>query len=210
MGSENKKKNTDGTVLYYDVAAGVSREGDAQKLASKYATKDTVNLCIRERKGISTELFFLILAAILVVLLLLEFFFAYRPYLNLEEKEKQRDAEQAAVDRLIDEMKDIDSVREEYRKYNYENFPRERVDREDVFALIEETVFPYAMITHFTFRDNVLTLALHGNDRADISLISDSILDHGDLVESCRRTAWTIDGEGEWVSTFTVTFKDAA
>lgn len=160
--SENMNNKPNGEVVYYDVAAGVSRTAKAQTLSKRYSTKETVNLCIRERKGLSYELFFLILAGILLVLLLLEFFCVYRPYLHMEETEKSLAEKEAQVQRLKDSMKDSDTVKENYRKYNYEKFPRELVDREDVFQLIEEVVFPRGIITSFRLNGNELTMQISG------------------------------------------------
>ena len=209
MSSGNKKKTADGDVTYYDVAAGVSRKGKAHKLASKYSSKDTVNLCIRERKGLSAELFFLILAGILIVLLLLEFFGVYRPYLNLETAEKDLAQQQAEVQRIKDEIKDMDEVREEYRKHNYENFPRERVNREDVFKLIEETVFPYGKITNFTLSENKLTLDITDISEFDITRIPLDI-EASEIVEHCDQPITSSDADGKTTYTLNITFKDAA
>ncbi len=206
MGSVNKNQ-TDGEVLYYDVAAGATRKGNARSLASKYSTKDTVNLCIRERKGISYELFFLIFAAILLVLLLIEFFGVYRPYLDMEAREAELTRIEASTQDLYDQMSDRTQVRDLYRQHNYENFPRERVDREDVFDLIERLVFDKAIITSFTLRENVLTLGLHGPVRSDLEKIANSIMDD-ELVLSCGRSNWT-QSESGFDTTLTITFKDA-
>lgn len=157
-----KRQKADGEVEYYDVSEGVNRKGKARALSSKYSEKNTVNLCIRERKGISAELFFLILAGILLVLLLLEFFGAYQPYLRLEAAEQQLADEQAAVQAMQDSMKDYKTVQDSYREHNYEHFPRERVDREDVFQLIEEVIFDKGVITSFNLNGNTLTLSLSG------------------------------------------------
>ncbi len=212
MSSGNKKKTADGDVTYYDVAAGVSRKGKARKLASKYSSKDTVNLCIRERKGLSAELFFLILAGILIVLLLLEFFGVYRPYLNLETAEKDLAQQQAEVQRIKDEIKDMDEVREEYRKYNYEHFPRERVDRLDVLDLVETVFFDRGIITSFHLSKNTLTLQL-----TDV-LLEDSYLIPAELEASeivlgydmPRSEVKYDEATGKVAFGITITFKDAA
>lgn len=209
MSSGNKKKTADGEVTYYDVAAGVSRKGKAHKLASKYSSKDTVNLCIRERKGLSAELFFLILAGILIVLLLLEFFGVYRPYLNLETAEQQLADQRAEIELLEDSMSDYQEIQQKYNQFNYENFPRERVGSDEMFDLIKETVFSRALITSFRFNGNAnrLTLDIEGNNPDDLTVIVSSIRAKTDLVQQCNYGNWKM-GTG-FKTTLTIDFKPA-
>ncbi len=211
MNSGKKQNKADGEVMYYDVAAGVSRKGKAKSLASKYSTKETVNLCIRERKGLSYELFFLILAGILLFLVLIEFLGVYRPYLNLEAAEKELANQKAEVQEIKDSIKDMDQVREDYRKYNYENFPRERIDREEVFNLIEDTVFDRGLITNFTLAENTLTLQISGTSLEDLLVIPAEI-EENELVESydMPNTQVKYDEEtGKASFSITIHFKDA-
>lgn len=202
MGSDKKKKPNE-EVTYYDVAAGTTRTGKPKALASKSSTKDTVNLCIHERKGLSIEMFFLILAAILLVLLVIEYFCAYRPYVKLEAAENEYVQGQKELDDLRNSMSDEPTVREEYRKRNYEKFPRELVDREDVFDVVESLVFDRALITSYTLRENVLTLGLRGS-RDDLTAISADFMGE-DLVDTCTRSTWTTEN-GQFETTLTITF----
>lgn len=189
--SENMNNKPNGEVVYYDVAAGVSRTAKAQTLSKRYSTKETVNLCIRERKGLSYELFFLILAGILLVLLLLEFFCVYRPYLHMEETEKSLAEKEAQTQRLKDSMKDYDTVEEDYNKYNYKNFPRARVGRDDVFALVESVVFDRGIITSFRLTENSLTLQISDVSLENLTLIP-AEFEASKLVSDCDMSKFEV------------------
>lgn len=154
-----KVKDADAQITYYDVADHKTRTAKASAI-SKYSTKDTVNLCIRERKGISYELFFLLVALFFTLLAIIEFFGVYRPYYNIEQAEKQLADDKAYLEQLQDDMSDFNSVRDQYRQYNYENFPRDTVNRDDVFDLIERVVFDRGRIISYSISDNRLDLTI--------------------------------------------------
>lgn len=155
-------------VTFYDVAAGRTGKERVSTLESKYSTKETVNLCMKDRKDITFELFFLLLALILVILLIVEFFGIYRPYLSIEKAEAQLAADQAKLEQLQDSMRDYNDVHEQYRKYNYENFDRSIVDREDILDMLEDKVFSMGIIQSISISRNTLTMTLTGVNRNEI------------------------------------------
>ncbi len=199
------KKEADVQVTFYDVANRTTNSARASAIASKYSTKETVNLCIKERKGMSFELFFLILAAILVFLLIMEFFGIYRPYLALEQAEAQLTEDQARLEQLYGEMSDRESVREQYRLYNYENFPRDLVDRADVLDLLEKEVFPHGKVVTFSITRNALTLTLTGIPDAEGAAMQKALRENK-IVQTAIVSS---EDEATGIVSMTIIFKDA-
>lgn len=208
-----KSKEADVKIVYYDVANQTTRSGSAAAVSSKYPTKDTVNLCMKERKGISYEIFFLLFIVIFAVLIIVEFFGVYRPYLEVERKEAQLAEQQAQLEQIYSEMQDREQVRNDYRQYNYENFPRQIVDREEVLALLERSVFPKGKITSVSVSGNNLILAVAGVSRADVDKMQAEIREDK-IVQSIlvSRTDFNSNDAGEEVATvnMSILFKDAS
>ncbi len=203
----SKYKEQDVKVTFYDVANRKNESGRAASLASKYSTKETVNLCVKERKGMSPERFFLILAVILVFVLIIEFFGIYRPYLALEQAEKQLADAEARRDAIYDSMSDREEVRAEYRKYNYENFPSNIVDRADVLKLLEDEVFPRGKVQNATITQNVLTLTVVEVPKGEGAAMQEAIRKNK-IVETVSASRTSDDAGLETVS-MTVVFKNA-
>ena len=206
-----KEQGADVKVTYYDVAAHTTRTESASAIANKYSTKETVNLCIRERKGISYEMFFLLLAIFFSLLLIFEYFCVYRPYYEVEQLEKQLAARQAEVERIYGSMSDRQEKLEEYRKYNYENFPREIVSRDDILELLERTVFKKGKVSNVSISRNTLTMTVSEVLWGDIDGIQMSIREDV-MVDNVfvSRTNLQSDGGVETATiNITIFFKDA-
>ncbi len=169
--------------------------------------KEVVNLCKRERKGLSLGAFFLILALILAVVILVEFLGIYRPYKELEAREAQLDDARATLAQLQKGMSDIDEVRAEYRKYNYEHFPRELAEREDILDLMETAVFARGKITRFVLVENKLVLTVKGVNGADVDVLQRDLRENK-LVQSVVVTAAEKE-DGAVTLGLDIVFKDA-
>lgn len=207
MAKKGKEPNVE--VTYYDVANRTTRTEKAAAMSSKYSTKETVNLCMKERKGISFELFFLIFALIFIVLIIIEFFGVYRPYLELEQKEKQLAEEQTKLQQLVDSMQDYDEVRENYRKYNYENFPKDIVNRLDILAFLEKTVFDRGKITSVRIggTSNTVVLEISEVSRDNLKAMLEDIRTSEDVFNRYSSRTDLEDGEIATI-TITIVFKD--
>ena len=201
-----KVKEADVKVVEYDVASH-SAQG-AAPVPPKYSSKETVNLCMKERKSISYETFFIILIIFFAVLLVIEYFGAYLPYREIEQKEKQLAANETELSQLQNSMSDRDQVRADYRQYNYENFPRNIVDRAEILALLERTVFERGKITSVNISsNNTVVLNVADVSRDDLEAMQKEIRED-DLVFNVFVSRTNLeDGESAGV-TMTIVFND--
>lgn len=160
--STNNSGGSDVRIVFYD---GVNRTESGKQLSAAAINKsamNTVNLCKRERKGISVATFCLVFAIILVVLIAIEYFAAYLPYRQMELKERELADKQAQLSGLYGAMSDREAVQQEYREYNYANFPYYLVDRLDVLAFVKERIFPYGKIDGVSVAENTISLTIRG------------------------------------------------
>ncbi len=209
---KNSNNAAQARITFYD---GVDRTESGKKLSSeaiKKSAKQTVNLCKRERKGMSFATFCLVLAIILIVLAVVEFFAAYRPYKQMEAKQKELAEKQAQLNSLNGAMTDREAVQNEYRQYNYEKFPFDLVDNQDVLNLVKEKVFPYGKIQKVLFAGNILTLIINDLAQEQIdALVKGLDADGADSI--VKHVAWSRNsGENNSearVISMTITFKDA-
>ncbi len=201
-----KVKEADVKVVEYDVASH-SAQG-AAPVPPKYSSKETVNLCMKERKSISYETFFIILIIFFAVLLVIEYFGAYLPYREIEQKEKQLAANETELSQLQNSMSDRDQIRADYRQYNYENFPRNIVDRAEILALLERTVFERGKITSVNISsNNTVVLNVADVSRDDLEAMQKEIRED-DLVFNVFVSRTNLeDGESAGV-TMTIVFND--
>lgn len=206
MTFRKKHDSADINVTYYDVSGGGS--GRTAVTLAKGARKDTINLCKRERNGISLEKACILFAIIIAVVLLVEFFGIFRPYRQLEAKQAQLEADRAALAGITSGMTDIDSVRAEYRKYNYENFPRELVGRDQIFELLDAAVFTRGKITKFELSRNQLTLDVSQVNYDEVDAMQNQ-LSQDKLVALVNATAISGAEGGKATVRLVITFKDA-
>lgn len=201
-----KVKEADVKVVEYDVASH-SAQG-AAPVPPKYSSKETVNLCMKERKSISYETFFIILIIFFAVLLVIEYFGAYLPYREIEQKEKQLAANETELSQLQNSMSDRDQIRADYRQYNYENFPRNIVDRAEILALLERTVFERGKITSVNISsNNTVVLNVADVSRDDLEAMQKEIRED-ELVFNVFVSRTNLeDGESAGV-TMTIVFND--
>lgn len=201
-----KVKEADVKVVQYDVASH-SAQG-AAPVPPKYSSKETVNLCMKERKSISYETFFIILILFFAVLLVIEYFGAYLPYREIEQKEKQLAANETELSQLQNSMSDRDQIRADYRQYNYENFPRNIVDRAEILALLERTVFERGKITSVNISsNNTVVLNVADVSRDDLEAMQKEIRED-ELVFNVFVSRTNLeDGESAGV-TMTIVFND--
>lgn len=180
------------------------RERGSVSYTSENVSNETVNLCRRESGGLSVSRICIIVAVVLALLLIVEFFGIYRPYRALEEKEAELAQLQTQAGNLFGSTLDMEAVREEYRKYNYENFPAEIVDREEVLKLLEDTVFERGKITHFSISGNSLEITVSDIASSEIEEMMDEIEGSALVDRLNRRTV----ADGATV-VLTILFKDA-
>lgn len=192
-------------VTFYD-GGKRAEEGETVVADPSFFAHETVNLCKREKRWMTYERFFLIIALVFLLMALIEFLAVYRPYSALEDKEAQLAADQATLSELYGGMLDRNEVRENYRKYNYENFPAEIVDREKVLDLLERTVFLRGKISGVTLSGNTLVLSITGVERSEIEAMQIEIRE-SDIVESVVISRTDLD-ETAAVG-MTIVFKDA-
>lgn len=201
-----REKETEIRVTFIDDAGADPRRASA--IVIKNSKDETVNLMKRERKGLSLSGFLIILAALLAVLILVEYFGIYRPYRELETREAQLEADRSVISQLQSETKDMEEVRAEYRKYNYENFPRELADREKVLKLLEDTVFEQGKITRLEISGNTLLLTVTDVNSNEVATMQSDIRE-SDLVEKVVASKVSNTSDGKASVDLTVTFRDA-
>ena len=205
---KNNNTAAQARITFYD---GVDRTESGKKLSSaaiKKSAKQTVNLCKRERTGMSFATFCLLLALVLIVLAAVEFFAAYRPYKQMEAKQKELADKQSQLDSLNGAMTDREAVQNEYREYNYENFPFYLVDREDVLAFIKERIFPYGKISNVSVSENTISLRITDIPRDSVDTLLDGIR-NDDRVANLPMSTTEVNGD-TIVATVSIHFKDAA
>ncbi len=208
MATKKKEKEAEVQVTFYDVA----NKRTYQAPPSKHASKETVNLCMREKTSISYELFFLLLAVIFIILVIVEFFGVYRPYLAVERAEADLAEKQTQLEQIYDSMSNPsrEEVRDNYRRYNYENFPREIVNREEILALLEETVFEKGKITSAALlENNTVELTVSGVLREDIEPMQQQLNEKEGIVDwvEVSHVNFEMDDTGAESATLSMTIR---
>lgn len=149
---------------------------------SQLPSKRTINLCMREKSGISVEVFLAALAAILVVVMLVEFFGVYRPYLKVEELQNDLAAVQRDLDDKNKKMKDMDDyylekyemhMEEYYNQFNFNGFDRSIADRLDILNLLDKIVgkegFESAELRKLSVNGNTVDITVDGLDGKQVA-----------------------------------------
>lgn len=171
--------------------------------------KNTLNLCQKERSTISGATFVLALAIILAVLVGIEYVGVYRPYKDLEALQAQIAQQQSDLDDLNNSMSDMNKVRDDYNRYNYEGFDTSIVDRNRIFELLDTVIFekyPTAKVGTLSLNKNVLTFPLTGLNLNQINGLVADFFEHG-IVEDCYHTRTGSDKDGNPTADITIVFK---
>lgn len=129
------------------------------------AQKATLNLCMKEKQLISPAVFVPVLLVILVLAALIGYFGVYMPYDSVKRAQEELDARKEVLEQMLDHTKDYNEVKDEFNKYNYEEFDRTLADRLDVLALLERTVFRVSTVRSLSVNNKTVSLTL-----TDISL----------------------------------------
>ena len=191
---------TDAEIRFFDAA-------EPHAASAGHVSKETVNLCKKDRKDISPGAFCLLLTVFLAVLILIEFFFAYLPYRDLEVLESSLGEAQQQYEQLQSSMSDYDAVRDDYRKYTYEKYDKTIVDREDILDLLEVAVFPMGKVLTLNISNNTITLSLSGVLNTDIDVMQKGLREHA-LVQNVIISRTSLVGDEATVA-MTIILKDA-
>ncbi len=205
---KDKDRVPEGVITLYDVADNATRRAKAVEV-KKYATKDTLNLCMKDKQSISFELFFLLLALILLFLLFVEFFGIYRPYLRVEQAEAALDGDRATLAQLERKLRDYDDVHDDYLIYNFDDYDNTIVDREKILALLEKTVFDRGTVSSVSISGKTLTINISNVSSENVINIQRDLA-KDPIVANVRKGAETFDEQGVRSTSFTVTLADAS
>ena len=196
-------------ITFYD---GINRAENGKKLSAakiKRSTMQTVNLCKREKKGMSFAMFCLLLFIILAILILVEFFAAYRPYKQMEAKQQELSEKQDRLDSLYGAMTDRKEVQDEYREYHYDDFPDELRNRKDILTLFETKIFPYGTVSSLSVTAaNSTSITITDIDRNYVETFKTSLRED-ELVESVSFATVKMLDNGKAQFSFVIRFKPA-
>lgn len=129
------------------------------------AEKATLNLCMKEKQLISPAVFVPVLLAILILAALIGYFGVYMPYDGVRKAQEELDARKEVLTKMEEHVKDYNEVKEEYNKYNYEEYDKTIASRLDVLEMLERTVFPVSTVRSLSITGKTVSLTL-----TDISL----------------------------------------
>lgn len=188
------------------------------KDASQLPTKRTINLCIREKKGMSAEMFLIIIAAILAVFILVELVGIFIPYKKVERLESELASAQSVLDEKLDRLKDYDEVEEFYNRYTYKDFDRTLADRLDVLGILEKYIMndeefkDIAKIRGISIEGKTVSVEIEGLNEHQIGTLHLNLI-KDPLVESVtERNSSVTDNSDVKIPTmrFTILLKDAS
>ncbi len=171
---------------------------------SRNREKNTLNLCMKEKNSISVQLFCLLFVAIMLVVLLIEFFGIYQPYRAIEQAEADLASDRDKLTQIQDKIKDYDSVREDYLKYNYEHYDKTLVDRLDVLEMLGRTVFAVGKVQSLSISSNAISLTASGIDEATASSLYVTLLAE-EIVETVNYRMFTAQESSEPRLTMAIT-----
>ena len=154
------------------------------------ASKQTMNLAIREKNMAKSVLPIPIIAAIVLAAALVGKF-------GVADRLAQVNAARREVDGIRDQIAamqaayaDMEEVRAEYNRYTYKDFDRTLADRMDILALIEREIFPVCQVQRLSLAQKRLDLALEGSTLGDGSALV-ARLEADPLVDSAFVTTAT-------------------
>lgn len=154
------------------------------------ASKQTMNLAIREKNMAKSVLMVPIIAAIVLVAALVGKF-------GVADRLAQVSAARREVDQLKNQIvtleaayADMDEVKAEYNRYTYKDFDRTLADRMDILALMEREIFPVCQVQRLSLAEKRLDLALEGSTLGDGSALV-ARLEADPLVDSAYVTTAT-------------------
>lgn len=162
----------------------------AMKKEKALASKQTMNLAIREKNMAKSVLMVPIIAAIVLAAALVGKF-------GVADRLAQVSAARREVDQLKNQIAtleaayaDMDEVKAEYNRYTYKDFDRTLADRMDILALMEREIFPVCQVQRLSLAEKRLDLALEGSTLGDGSALV-ARLEADPLVDSAYVTTAT-------------------
>lgn len=154
------------------------------------ASKQTMNLAIREKNMAKSALLIPVVAAIVLGAALVGKF-------GVADRLAQVSAAQREVDAIRDQTAamqaayaDYDEVEAEYNRYTYKDFDRTLADRMAILDLVEREIFPVCQVQRLSLAEKRLDLALEGSTLGDGSALV-ARLEADPLVDSAYVTTAT-------------------
>lgn len=135
------------------------------------ASKQTMNLAIREKNLAKSALMVPIIAAIVLAAALVGKFGVADRLAQVSAAQREVDSIKAQTAAMQAAYADYDEVEAEYNRYTYKDFDRSLADRMDILALVEREIFPVCQVQRLSLADKRLDLALEGSTLGDGSAL---------------------------------------
>lgn len=132
-----------------------------EKSGKNVASKQTLNLAIREKGMARPAVVVPLLVLIMGVAALLSFAVASRLAAVVTAQREVNDL-RAEIAAVKESYGDFDEVKQEYNRYTYKDFDRSLADRMEVLALMEREIMPVCYIQRFSLVDRTLNMTLEG------------------------------------------------
>lgn len=154
------------------------------------ASKQTMNLAIREKNMAKSALLIPVVAAIVLVAALVGKFGVADRLAQVSAARREVDQLKNQIATLETAYADMDEVKAEYNRYTYKDFDRTLADRMDILALMEREIFPVCQVQRLSLAEKRLDLALEGSTLGDGSALV-ARLEADPLVDSAYVTTAT-------------------
>ncbi len=126
------------------------------------ASKQTMNLAIRERNAAHSPAVILsVVLAIAAVALLVGWGVGSR-LAQVRAAQAKTNEMRATLETLRAGYADYDEVQEQYNRYTYKDYDRTLADRLDVLSLMERQVYPVCAVRSFSVAGRQMSLVLEG------------------------------------------------
>lgn len=167
------------------------------KKEKSLASKQTMNLAIRESNAARNALMIPVIAAIVLVAALVGKYAVADRLAQVNAAQREVDELKSRTAAMQDTYADFDEVRAEYNRYTYKDFDRSLAERMDVLALIEREILPVCQVQRLALAEKQLDLALEGSTLGDGSALV-ARLEADPLVDSAFvSTATAVEENGE-------------
>lgn len=154
------------------------------------ASKQTMNLAIREKNMAKSVMMVPIIAAIVLAAALVGKFAVADRLAQVSAAQREVDSIKAQTAAMQAAYADYDEVEEEYSRYTYKDFDRTLADRMEILALLEREIFPVCQVQRLALVEKRLDLALEGSTLGDGSALV-ARLEADPLVDSAYVTTAT-------------------
>lgn len=154
------------------------------------ASKQTMNLAIREKNLAKSVLMVPIIAAIVLAAALVGKFGVADRLAQVSDAQREVDAIRDQTAAMQAAYADYDEVEAEYNRYTYKDFDRTLADRMAILDLVEREIFPVCQVQRLSLAEKRLDLALEGSTLGDGSALV-ARLEADPLVDSAYVTTAT-------------------